>query len=67
MSRVPSPSQTTRQWLSGLVVTAVTITCLYSFARLSLAMVVYVSAGTTVIGLVISWIAGRRLRSRHRL
>lgn len=67
MSRSTKPVETTREWITGLVVIAATIVGLFSFAKISLWTVVLVS-GAVLVGLLgLSWFIGakrRRLRER---
>ena len=61
-----SPPETTRQWVTGLVVLVTTMVCLYSFARFSIWTMVAVSGATLVGLLAFSWVIGERRRRLRR-
>jgi uncharacterized membrane protein YjjB (DUF3815 family) len=60
VSRAPGSSA----WIVSLVTTAVTMICLFLFAKVSILAVVAAAAATLVVGLVASALLGRRLRER---
>jgi uncharacterized metal-binding protein len=66
MSRDPKLSEPTRQWLTGVIVTVVTIICLFALAKVSILAVIIASGATVIVGVVLSWFVGRRLRNRRR-
>lgn len=66
MSKQPSSPETTRQWVTGMVVMAATMIGLFAFAKVSIWAVIAASGATMLVGLVVSWAVGRRLRERRR-
>lgn len=58
-------SKSAPPWLSGIVVMAITMVCLFAFAKISIFAVVAASGSVMIVGLVVSWFLGRRLRERR--
>lgn len=58
-------TESTRQWATGLVVTATTMVCLFLFAKLSIWAVIIASASCLVGILVVSAMLGARQRRRR--
>jgi len=67
MAKNSTTTEASRQWLSRLVVTVITVVCLYSFARISIFAVIVVAGANLVLGLALSWYLGyRKVKSCSR-
>ncbi len=62
MSRRERPAETTRQWVTGLVVIVATIGCFFGFAHISFGWTVGISLTLLISLLVFFWTVGERKR-----